>query len=187
MNPQTKSCLDEATKNMTSALSFLEKNLEKIRAGKASPVMLQGVKVDYYGSLTPVENVANISTPDPRQIVVQPWEKTMLPVIEKAILASNLGLSPQIDGAVLRVTVPILTEERRKDLVKRAQSEGENSKINVRNARRNVLDKIKKLKDEGVSEDEAKQAEKTLQEITDKYIKEVDNLLGAKEKEIMEV
>lgn len=187
MNPQTKSCLDEATKNMISALSFLEKNLEKVRAGKANPVMLQGVKVDYYGSPTPVENVANISTPDPRQIVVQPWEKAMLPVIEKAILAANLGLSPQIDGAVLRISVPVLTEERRKELVKRAQSEGENTKINIRNVRRNVLDKIKKLKDEGVSEDEAKQAEKTLQETTDKYIKEVDNLLVVKEKEIMEV
>lgn len=187
MNEQTKSCLEEATKNMISALSFFEKSLEKIRAGKANPIMLQGVKVDYYGSPTPVENVANISTPDPRQIVIQPWEKSMLPIIEKAVLAANLGFSPQIDGAVLRLGVPILTEERRKELVKRAQSEGESSKINIRNARRNVLDKIKKLKDNGVSEDEIKQAEKTLQETTDRYIKEVDGKLALKEKEIMEV
>lgn len=172
---------------MQSAINFLNKELEKIRAGKANPAMLEGVKVDYYGTPTEISQVANINTPDARSIVIQPWEKTIIGAINKAILDANLGFTPRHEGDLLRITIPPLTEERRKELTKSAKSEVENSKVNVRNARRNVMDKVKKLKDKSVPEDEVKQVEKEIQDITDKFIAECDKVFAAKEKEIMTV
>lgn len=187
MNELSKNCLDEARNNMQGAINHLEKELTKIRAGKANPAMLDGIKVDYYGTPTLISQVANIVTPDPRNITVQPWEKTMLGPISKAIQAANLGFNPQQEADMLRIIIPPLTEERRKELVKTAKSEIENGKVNVRNVRRNVMDKVKKLKDKGVSEDEVKQVEKELQDITDKFIADIDKIFENKQKEIMAV
>lgn len=187
MNELSKACLDEARTSMQTALNFLEKELAKIRAGKANPGMIEGVKVDYYGTPTDISQVANINTPDARSIVIQPWEKSLLGVINKAILDANLGFTPRNEGEILRIVVPPLTEERRKELTKAAKTEVENSKVNIRNARRNVMDKVKKLKDKSVPEDEVKQVEKELQEITDKFVGECDKIFSAKEKEIMTV
>ncbi|MDR1005678.1 MAG: ribosome recycling factor [Bacteroidales bacterium] len=187
MSEGTKKLLEEAKQTMSGAVAHLDKELLKLRAGKATPSMLSGVKVDYYGTPTPIENIGNISTPDPKQIVIQPWEKNMLPIIDKAILAANLGFTPKVDADVVRIILPPVTEERRKELVKRAKTEAEDGKIAIRNIRRNINDKIKKLKDDGVSEDELKQAEKELQDVTDKYVKECDAVVAEKEKEIMAI
>lgn len=187
MNDLSKACIDEAKNSMQSAINFLQKELEKIRAGKANPAMLQGVKVDYYGTPTDISQVANINTPDARSIVIQPWEKSILGAINKAILDANLGFTPRNEGEMLRIIIPPLTEERRKELSKAAKTEVENSKVNIRNARRNVMDKVKKLKDKSVPEDEVKQVEKEIQDITDKFISECDKIYAAKEKEIMTV
>lgn len=187
MNDLSKACIDEAKKTMQSAINFLNKELEKIRAGKANPAMLEGVKVDYYGTPTEISQVANINTPDARSIVIQPWEKSIVGAINKAILDANLGFTPRNEGDILRITIPPLTEERRKELTKAAKSEVENAKVNVRNARRNVMDKVKKLKDKAVPEDEVKQVEKEIQDTTDKFVAECDKIFAAKEKEIMTV
>ena len=187
MNELSKACLDEAKNSMQSSLNFLEKELAKIRAGKANPGMLDGVKVDYYGTPTEISQVANINTPDARSIVVQPWEKAMVSPINKAIMDANLGFTPRQEGDMLRIVIPPLTEERRKELSKAAKTEIENAKVNVRNVRRNVMDKVKKLKDKSVPEDEVKQVEKELQDITDKHIAECDKIYAAKEKEIMSI
>ena len=187
MNDLSKACLDEAKKSMQSAISFLEKELLKIRAGKANPGMLEGVKIDYYGTPTDISQVANINTPDARSIVIQPWEKSIVGAINKAILDANLGFTPRIEGEILRIIVPPLTEERRKELSKAAKAEIENAKVNIRNARRNVMDKVKKLKDKSVPEDEVKQVEKELQDITDRFIADCDKIHAAKDKEIMTV
>ena len=184
MNDLSKACLDEAKNSMKSALAFLDKELAKIRAGKANPGMLDG---DYYGTMTEISQVANINTPDARSIVIQPWEKTLVGAINKAILDANLGFTPRHEGDLLRITIPPLTEERRKELCKAAKTEIENSKVNIRNVRRNVMDKVKKLKDKSVPEDEVKQVEKELQDITDKNIAECDKIYAAKEKEIMSI
>ncbi|MDR1846960.1 MAG: ribosome recycling factor [Bacteroidales bacterium] len=187
MAEEIKKLLEEAKHTMSGALLHLEKELIKLRAGKASPQMLAGVKVDYYGTPTPIENVGNVSTPDPKQIIIQPWEKSMLQAIDKAILAANLGFTPKVDADVIRIVLPPITEERRRELVKRSKSEGEEAKIAVRNIRRNTLEKVKKLKDNGISEDEIKQAEKDLQDLTDRNIKDTDGIIAAKEKEIMSI
>ena len=187
MNDLSKACIDEAKKSMQSAVNFLEKELLKIRAGKANPGMLEGVKVDYYGTPTEISQVANINTPDARSIIIQPWEKTIIGAINKAILDANLGFTPRHEGEILRIIVPPLTEERRRELTKAAKVEIENAKVNVRNARRNVMDKVKKLKDKSVPEDEVKQVEKEIQDITDKFVGECDKIYAAKEKEIMTV
>ncbi len=187
MTDLSKKLIEEAKENMAGAVSHLDGAMHKIRAGKASPSMLEGIKVDYYGNPTPIEQVANISTPDPKQILIQPWEKTMLSPIDKAILAANLGFTPKFEGDTLRITLPPVTEERRRDLVKRAKAEIEDGKVSIRNVRRNIMDKVKKLKDQGVSEDEIKTVEKEIDTITDKYIKEADALLVVKEKEIMSI
>lgn len=187
MNELSKACLDEAKKNMQSAINFLTKELEKIRAGKANPAMLTGVKIDYYGTPTDISQTANITTPDARSIVIQPWDKNIIGAINKAILDSNLGFTPRHEGDLLRISVPPLTEERRKQLTKEAKTIVENAKVNVRNARRNVMDKIKKLKDQSVPEDEVKQVEKELQDTTDKFISDCDKIYTEKEKEIMTV
>ncbi|HOI88507.1 MAG TPA: ribosome recycling factor [Lentimicrobium sp.] len=187
MNEEVRFILDEAEESMQNALVHLEKEFHKIRAGKASPAMLEGVRVDYYGTMSPLDQISNINTPDPRQIIVQPWEKSMLAPIEKAIMAANLGFNPQNNGEVLRIIVPPLTEERRKDLVKKVKAEVENAKVTVRNMRRSALDSGKKLEKEGVPEDEIKQLEKEIQQLTDKYIEKVDKLFELKEKDIMTV
>ncbi len=187
MNDLSKACIEEAKSSMQTAVNFLEKELGKIRASKANPGMLDGVKVDYYGTPTEISQVANVNTPDPRTILIQPWEKTIISAINKSILDANLGFTPRIEGDQLRIIIPPLTEERRKELSKAAKTEAENSKVNIRNARRNVLDKVKKLKDKSVPEDEVKQVEKEIQDITDKFIGECDKVFAAKDKEIMTV
>lgn len=187
MNEQVKTQLNEATSTMQGAVSFLEKDLKKMRAGKASTQMLEGVKVDYYGNMTPIEQVGNISTPAPNQITIQPWDKGSLGAINKALLAANLGFTPKVEADIIRITLPPLTEERRKEIVKSVKTEAENSKVSIRNVRRNILEKIKKMKDSGATEDDIKQAEKEMQDMTDKFIKQVDSIVSTKEKEIMTI
>lgn len=187
MTDESQFCLDEAKEGMEHAMLHLDHEFQKIRAGKANPQMLEGVRADYYGAMTPIENIANISTPDPRQIVVQPWEKAMISPIEKAIINSNLGFNPQNNGELIRIAVPPLTEERRKDLVKRAKAESESSKISVRNIRRSAMEAAKKLEKDGIPEDEIKVLEKEIQDITNLYIDKVEKLFVIKEKDIMTV
>lgn len=187
MTEETKKCLDQAKESMNGAIAAFDRDLQKVRAGKANPQMLEGLKVDYYGNPTPVEQVGNISTPDARQIVIQPWERNMLPIIEKAILAANLGFTPQNNGEFIRIVVPTLTEERRKELVKKVKQETEQHKVTVRNIRRNANDTAKKLKDNGVPEDEAKKLEADIQKLTDDTIAKLDKMAEMKEKEIMTV
>jgi ribosome recycling factor len=172
---------------MTKAIGHLEVELTKIRAGKASPDMLDDIMVDYYGNATPINQVANVTTLDARTISVQPWEKNMLQPIERAIGAANIGINPQNDGNMIRLFLPPLTEERRKELVKKCYAEGEQSKIVIRNIRRDGIEDIKKLQKDGLSEDAAKEAEGTIQDITNKKISLIDKHLAAKEKEIMAV
>lgn len=177
--------LDSTREQMAYALQHLEKQLVKIRAGRANPNMLEGVKVEYYGTLTPINQVANIGTPDSRTISVQPWEKAMIQEIEKAILASDLGLNPQNNGEMVMINIPPLTEERRKELVRRARKEGEEARISIRNARKEANDEIKKL--DGISEDFIKDAEDQVQEITDQHNAKVEKVLERKEEEIMQI
>ena len=172
---------------MNKAIAHLEAELVRIRAGKANPNMLDGVMVDYYGNPTPVNQVANVAAMDARTITVQPWEKTMLAVIERGIIAANIGINPQNDGNIIRLFLPPLTEERRKELVKLCNGEGENAKISVRNIRRDAIEQIKKMQKDGLSEDAGKDAEKDVQDRTDKFISIVEKHLTAKEKEIMSV
>lgn len=179
--------LDSTKESMEGSLAHLEKEFLNIRAGKASPAMLGGVKVDYYGAATPLSQVANINTPDARTITVQPWEKSMLQPIEKAITIANLGFNPMNNGENIIISVPALTEERRRDLVKQAKSEAEDAKIGVRNARKDANTDIKKLEKDGMSEDICKGAEDDVQKLTDSYIKRIDDLLAHKEAEIMKV
>jgi ribosome recycling factor len=187
MSDEVEFCLAEAHEGMYNALVHLEKELHKVRAGKASPQMLEGVKIDYYGAITPIDQAANIHTPDARQIIVQPWDKSALGLIEKAILAANLGFNPKNEGEILRISVPSLTEERRRDLVKKAKSEAENAKISIRNIRRLANESAKKLKKDGVPEDEIDKLEEDIQKITDDFIIKVDKVLEVKEKDIMTV
>lgn len=179
--------LDDTAEQMKKAVSHTESELTKIRAGKAMPSMLDGIHVDYYGTATPLSQVSNINTPDARTLLIQPWEKTMLSPIEKAILDANIGLTPQNDGSVVRLNIPPLTEERRRDLVKKVKEEAEKGRVAVRNIRKDANDVIKKLKNDGVSEDEIKTGEAEVQKLTDKYIADVDKLAEAKEKDIMTV
>ncbi len=187
MNDDIDLLFAEAEEKMGNAVSHLTRELSKIRAGKANPQMLDSVMVEYYGTMTPLSQVSNINTPDPKTIVIQPWEKNMLGVIEKAIMAANLGFNPQNDGTVIRVIVPPLTEERRRDLVKKVRSEGESTKVSIRNVRREAIDSAKKLEKEGVPEDVVKTFEKEMQDLTNKYSEKVDNLLKNKEEDIMSI
>lgn len=190
MNPQIKKLYDEADVAMASAFEHLEKELKTMRAGKASPQMLAGIKVDYYGTMTPIEQVANINTPQANQIVIQPWDKNAVGPINKAIIDSNVGFTPKVESDILRITLPPLTEDRRKELVKKVKAEGENAKVAIRNVRRNILDKVKKLKDNKetpATEDDIKQADKDFQDLTDAFIKKTDNALVIKEKELMTI
>ncbi|WP_179412279.1 ribosome recycling factor [Mucilaginibacter sp. E4BP6] len=187
MSELIKKQVTETKALMDKAIDHCENELQKIRAGKASPAMLDDVYVDYYGTSTPLSQIGNVNTPDARTIVVQPWEKNMLGPIEKAIMEANLGLNPQNDGIIIRLNVPPLTEERRRDLVKRAKGEAETGKIAIRNLRKDANEKIRKLKAEGVSEDEMKAGEAEIQKLTDAYIIKVDQHSEAKEKDIMTV
>lgn len=187
MTEELSMIYDEFKEANQKSLNHLENELIKIRAGKASPAMLNSVMVEYYGSMTPLQQVANVNTMDARTIIVQPWEKPLLNDIAKGIINANLGLNPQNNGEQLIIAVPPLTEERRRDLVKRAKVEAENAKIGVRNNRKDALDMIKDLKNEGLSEDMTKDAEEEVQKITNSYIKKVDELLEIKEKDIMTV
>ncbi|HHU47870.1 MAG TPA: ribosome recycling factor [Bacteroidales bacterium] len=184
---EIKKCMEQAQTGMESVISFFDKELQKVRAGKASPQMLEGLKVEYYGNLTPIEQVANINTPDARQIVVQPWERNMLPVIEKAILVANLGFTPQNNGEFIRIIVPTMTEERRKELVKKVKQDTEQNKVSIRNIRRTANETARKLKDSGTPEDEVKKLENDIQKLTDDFIAKIDKMSEAKEKEIMTV
>ncbi len=177
--------LETAVEQMKASIQHLEKQLLKIRAGRANPSMLDGIRVDYYGSQTPLAQVANINTPDARTLSVQPWEKSMIPEIEKAILNANLGLNPQNNGEQIMINIPVLTEDRRKDLVKSAKHEAEEARIAIRNARKEANDEIKKL--DGISEDIVKDAEGRVQDVTDKHVKQVDTIIDRKEAEIMHV
>lgn len=177
----------DTVNTMAKAISHLETELAKIRAGKANPSMLDGIVAEYYGSPTPLAQIANITVLDARTISVQPWEKNMLHPIERAIIASNIGINPQNDGNFIRLFLPPLTEERRKELVKRCMGEGENAKVSIRNIRRDAIEQIKKLQKDGLSEDTAKDAEAEIQELTNKYITLIEKHLEVKEKEIMVV
>lgn len=176
-----------AEDHMNKAISHLETELIKIRAGKAHPQILDGIVVDYYGSPTPINQVGNISVMDARTLSIQPWEKNMLQPIERAIIAANIGINPQNDGAQIRLFLPPLTEERRKELVKKSHGEGENSKVAIRNIRREAIESIKRLQKNGLSEDIAKDAETNIQNLTNRFIEAVDKHLASKEKEIMAV
>ena len=183
-----KHYLNEAEESMQLAVDFLDEALAHIRAGKANPKILDGVRVDYYGSQCPISNVANISVPDARTITITPWEKAMFKVIEKAIIDSPVGITPENNGEVIRLAIPPLTEDRRKQLVKQSKGEAENAKMSVRNARREAIEGLKKaVKNDGIPEDVQKDAENTVQKIHDKYVKKIEDLFAAKEKEILTV
>ncbi len=179
--------LEEAKDHMEKSISHVAHALAKIRAGRAMPSMLDGLTVQYYGNPTPISQVASVNTPDARSLVIKPWEKNMISEIEKAIINSDLGLNPQNDGEIVRLNIPALTEERRKELVKQSKNEAEHGKVSVRGVRKDANEQIKKLLKEHVSEDEVKKAEAKIQEFTDEYVKKIDDLLAKKEEEIMTV
>lgn len=187
MQEEVDFIIEHCKEKMRAAIKHLEKELVHIRAGKASPAMLDGLQVEYYGSLTPLNQVSNVSTPDARTIAVQPWEKNLIPVIEKAILAANLGFNPDNNGEIIRINIPVLTEERRKQLVKQAAQEGETAKVSIRLARKEANESLKKLQKEGLAEDLEKDAEDEVQKLTDNFVKKVDALVEAKEKDIMTI
>ena len=179
--------LEFAEMKMEDALTHLQDELKTYRAGKANPEVFASVIVNYYGAATPLPQMSNITTPDAKTMLIQPWDKSMIHAIEKAIMDANLGFTPQNNGEVIRINVPALTEERRRELVKRAKGEGENAKVAIRNARRDAMDQLKKLQKDGLPEDIEKDDEEKVQKFTDKYVKRVDEVLDAKEKDIMTV
>lgn len=187
MNEELEFVFDSTKEAMNKSVAHLEKELVKVRAGRANPSMLEGVRVDYYGASTPLSQVANINTPDARTLTVQPWEKKMIAEIEKAILVANLGFNPSNNGDYVIINIPPLTEDRRKDLVKKARAEAEEARVGIRNSRKEANEEIKKLGKEGLSEDVAKDAEAEVQKLTDMYIKKVDDVLAHKESEIMAI
>jgi ribosome recycling factor len=184
---KAKETVNSAELKIKKAIEHLESNLLGIRAGKASPALFNHVMVDYYGSQTPLTQVASITSPDARTITVQPWDKKMITPIEKAIMQANLGFTPQNNGETIRINIPALTEERRKEFVKQSKHEGENARVSIRNARRDAIETIKKLQKEGLSEDLAKDFEAEMQKIVDTYNKSVDSILEKKEREILAV
>ena len=187
MITRAKEILAGAKEKMSDAVEFLEEDLKTFRAGKANPLILNGVHVDYYGTPTPVSQVASVTTPDAKTIMIQPWEKKMIPLIEKAIMDANIGLTPQNNGESIRCNIPPLTEERRKELIKKAKAAGENAKVVVRNARRDAIELLKKAQKEGMPEDMQKDYEQNVQKETDSFTKKIDELVSAKEKDIMTV
>ncbi len=187
MHEEVDFILEHCKERMNDAIEHLEKELLHIRAGKASPAMLDGVLVEYYGSMAPLNQVSNVSTPDARTIAIQPWEKNLIPIIEKAILNANLGLNPENNGEIIRINIPVLTEERRRSLVKQVNQEGETAKVSIRTARKEANDSLKKLQKDGLSEDVEKDAEVDVQKLTDSFGETVDDLVKAKEKDIMTI
>jgi len=187
MSDELDFILEVAKDSMIKAITHLENELTRIRAGKANPQMLEGVNVDYYGVPTVINQMANVSTLDARTLTIQPWEKNMLQPIERAIINANLGVTPQNDGNIIRLFMPPLTEERRREFVKKAFAEGEQTRVAVRNIRREAIEDIRKLQKDGLSEDLTKDAEKEMQEVTDQHISMVEKHLASKEKEIMSV
>lgn len=187
MSEQVDNIIHDTSELMKKAISHLEGELQKVRAGKANPQMLEGLMVDYYGSPTPLSQVANITVADARTLTLQPWEKSMIAPIERSIMQANLGVTPQNDGIIIRLFLPPLTEERRKELVKRVNAEGEQGKIALRSIRRDLIEQVKKMQKDGLSEDEAKDAETRIQAITDKHIAIVEQHCKDKDKEIMTI
>lgn len=185
MSEEVDLIIEDSEESMKKAIGHLELELTRIRAGKATPALVDGINVDYYGAATPISNVANITVLDARTVSIQPWEKNMLAPIEKAIMQANIGITPQSDGVQIRLFLPPLTEERRKELFKKASGEGEQAKIAIRNIRRDGIEQVKKLQKDGLSEDVAKDSEKAIQDITDKHIALVEKHLAAKEKDMM--
>jgi len=187
MSEELNLIIEDSRESMEKTIDHLQSELVKVRAGKATPNIVDGIVVDYYGNATPISQVGNVSVADARTLTIQPWEKNMLQPIERAIIAANIGINPQNDGNMIRLFLPPLTEERRKELVKRAQGEGEQSKVSLRTIRRDAMEQVKKLQKNGLSEDLCKDAETNIQELTDKFIAQVEKQLTAKEKEIMTV
>lgn len=188
MLPKVQELKNAAEEKMLAAVSFLEEDLKTYRVGKANPAVLNKVLVDYYGTPSPIQNVASVTTPDAKTIAIQPWEKKMIAVIEKAIIDANIGLTPSNNGETIRCIFPPITEDRRKDLQKKCKAAGENAKVVVRNARRDSLEALKKaIKAEGLPEDAQKDGEDEMQKLTDKYTKQIDALVAEKDKEIMTV
>ena len=177
----------ETEEKMDMTLEFLDETFSRIRAGRANVHILDGVRVDYYGSLVPLSNVANVNTPDAKTIMVQPWEKSMLKVIEKAIMDSDVGITPENNGEIIRLGIPPLTEERRRNLVKQTKQEAEDAKISIRSSRREAIDEIKKAVKDGLPEDMGKDGEAEVQKIHDKFVKRIDDMFAVKEKEILTV
>jgi ribosome recycling factor len=187
MNEDAQMIIDIATEKMEKVIHFLETDLSRIRAGKANLHILDGIHVDYYGNQVPLNQVSNINTPDPKTIAIQPWDKKMIDPIEKAIMASNLGITPVNNGELIRIVIPMLTEERRRELVKQVKHEGETAKVSIRNARRDANEDLKKLNKDGLPEDEMKVAETLIQKLTDDHSVKIDKLIEAKDKEILTV
>lgn len=187
MEDEVSVIIEVASESMEGSLEHLQKELAKIRTGKASPNMISGIVVPYYGSPTPLGQVANVSTADARTLVIQPWEKNMLAPIEKSIFESNLGLTPQNDGEIIRINIPPLTEERRKEMVKLAKELGENAKVSIRSARRDAMDGIKKATKDGYPEDAGKRKEQEVQQITDDFSGRIEKMIEVKEKDIMTI
>ncbi|MDR2382317.1 MAG: ribosome recycling factor [Prevotellaceae bacterium] len=184
---KAKESMKSAENKIQKAVEHLETTLLGIRAGKANPALFNQVLVDYYGSQTPLPQVSSITSPDARTILIQPWDKGMIQAVERAIMQANLGFTPQNNGETIRINIPPLTEERRKDLVKQSKHEGENARVSIRNARRDAIESVKKLQKEGLSEDLVKDFEIDIQKMVDKYTKNVDSILEKKEKEILAV
>ncbi len=187
MIDKAKEVTAAAKEKMQGAVTYLDEDLKSYRAGKANPAVFNNVVVNYYGTMTPIPQVASIATPDARTMLIQPWDRTLLKPVEKAIMDANLGFTPQNNGEVIRINVPAITEERRKELVKKARTAGENAKVAVRNARRDAIEALKKLQKEGLPEDTEKDFEDEVQKLTDTFSKKVEEVLAAKEKEIMTV
>ena len=188
LTDRAKELVNGADEKMRGSVSYLEEDLKTYRVGKANPSIFNGVMVNYYGTPTPLMQVSSVTTPDARTLAVQPWERSLIPIIEKAIIDANLGFTPQNNGEIIRCTVPALTEERRRELIKKAKAAGENAKVGVRNARRDAVEALKKAqKNEGMSEDTEKEAKAEVQKLTDKHVKAIDEVVAAKEKEILTV
>lgn len=184
MTEEADMCLEMAEESMQASINHLNKQLHKLRAGKANPAILDGISIENYGSKMPLNQVASINTPDARTLVVQPWDKANLSLIEKEIINSNIGLNPQNDGTIIRLNIPVLTEERRLDLIKKAKAEAEEARIGIRNSRKSAMHEAQQLEKDGLSEDMRKRLETKIQDITDKYGKIVDEVLAEKEKDI---
>ena len=187
MNEEVEMIIEETRERMQKALDHLEHELARLRAGRATPVLLDGITVDYYGVNSPLSQVSNINTPDPKTILIQPWEKTMLGAIEKAIMAANIGLTPINNGEIIRINMPPLTEERRHQLVKQVRTEGETAKISIRNARKWANDELKRMLRDGLAEDIEKNAAETVQELTHEFSGKIDKVMALKEKDVMTV